>query len=294
MKHVFAIISCCCSFICYSQTVTIRQTDKLINLAEQSFVLEDASKKLTIADIRGQESRFQRIDKSFINFGISSSAYWVKCVVRNETDQKLYLEIGNPTLVDILLYEFDSVKLLVERHSGSWLPFDKRFTSDVNFQFPLAVAPGGTTIIYLRITDTNGTQFQFKAGTESAFSKKSYTRNLLEGMFYGFMLVMLLYNLFLFFSLKDNSYLYYVLYIFFMACWNCIFQGYAAKYVWPSTPWLSNYSEVAACLLGMSGLLFAANFLQTKKHTPGLHSVLVVMFVLYISVLITLLAGYFV
>ena len=294
MKKVFAVISCFCSLICYSQTITVSETGKLINLAEQSFVLEDPSKKLTIEDIRRQETGFKKIEKDFINFGISASAFWIKCIVRNETDQKLLLEIGNPTLVDILLYEFDSVKLLAERHSGSWLPFDKRFTADVNFQFPLAVAPGGTTTIYLRINDTNGTQFQFKAGTQPAFSQKSFTRNLFEGMFYGFMLVMLLYNLFLFFSLKDNSYLYYVLYIFFMACWNGIFQGYAAKYIWPSTPWLSNYSEVAACLVGMSGLLFAANFLQTKKHTPGLHSVLRVMFVLYVAVLITLLAGYFV
>jgi hypothetical protein len=294
MKNVFAVICSFCALTCYSQTITISQTDKLINLAEQSFVLEDRSKKLTIEDKRRQETGFKRIEKDFINFGISSSAFWVKCVVRNETDQKLLIEIGNPTLVDILLYEFDSLKLLAERHSGSWLPFYKRFTSDVNYQFPLEVAPGATSIIYLRVNDTNGTQFQFKAGTESAFSQKSYTRNLMEGMFYGFMLVMLLYNLFLFFSLKDYSYLFYVLYIFFMACWNAIFQGYAAKYVWPSAPWLSNYSEVVACLVGMSGLLFAFNFLQTRKNTPGLHRLLLVMFVLYSIVLFILLSGYFV
>ena len=294
MKNVFAVIYCFCSLICHSQTVTISQTDKLINLAEQSFVLEDPSKKLTIEDIRRQETGFQKIDKSFINFGISGSAFWIKCVVRNETDQDLLIEVGNPTLMDILLYEFDSVKLLVERHTGNWMPFYKRFTKDVNYQFPLVAGPSATSTVYLRIMDSNGTQFQFKAGTPSAFSEKSYTRNLFEGMFYGFMLVMLLYNLFLFFSLKDNSYLFYVLYIFFMACWNGIFQGYATKYIWPSTPWLSNYSEVVACFVGMSGLLFAFNFLQTKKNTPSHHKFLVIMFGLYIVILVVLLTGYFV
>ncbi len=279
---------------CFCQTITVKQTGKLVNLASQSLYLEDRSGKLTIDDVRKQETFFKKIDRSFINFGVSGSAYWLKISIRNETTGKLLIEIGNPTLPDVLLYEYDSTRLLAEHHSGSWLPFTKRQTADVNYQFELTAGPGSSSVIFLRVLDHNGTQFQLKAGTASAFTEKSINRNLLEGMFYGFMLVMFLYNLFLYFSLKDNSYLFYVLYIFFMAAWNGIFQGYAAKYIWPSSPWLSNYSEAVACFVGMAGLLFSIHFLQTKKNTPRLHTILLLMFVLYIITFIILLSGKFV
>lgn len=217
----------------YTQSLSINDSSKLYSLASTSYYLEDPSGKRTIDEVSKKEaaSEFKLLDKPLVNFGVTSSAFWIKWNLYNGTSQKLLLEIGNTNLTDIRLYEFDaSGLLLVQHHSGNWLPFHKREVKDVNYQFELNVLPNTTRTLFLRVQSFRGTQFPLVAGTKLAFYSKTSSRSLLEGVYYGFMLLMVLYNLFIYFTLRDISYLYYVLYIFFMGLWNACRNGYAFKY----------------------------------------------------------------
>ena len=226
-------------------------------------------------------AQFQKLDKPFINFGITSSAIWIKCTIRNETTDKLIIELGNTTLYDVQFYEFDSLRLLKMYHTGNWLPYKQRSINSVDYQFQVASEPHSTETIYLRVQDFRGTQFPLIAGTQTSIYKKNSFRSLLEGMFYGFILVMLLYNLFIYLSLWDRSYLYYVLYIFFLGFWNATANGYSFKYIWPTLPFLNQYVDALACFVGVTSLLFAINFLRTKQYTPLFHKMLQVLLGLY-------------
>lgn len=273
MKNIIFIFVFISSFNGFSQPVVVRTEDKLINLANYSFSLEDPKAKLTIGDVLKKEAAgdFKKIQKPVINFGTTASPFWVKCVIQNETDQKLLIELGNASLTDIQLYEVDSTGGISKHHSGNWLPFHRRELEDVNYQFELAVSSHKTEAIFLRVQHYRGTQFPFIIGTKSAFYNKSSTRNFLEGMYYGLMLLMVLYNLFIYFLLKDISYIYYVLYIFFMGFWNAARNGYAFKYFWPSAPFINPYLDLVTSLLGIAGILFAINFLNTRNIAPYFH-----------------------
>jgi hypothetical protein len=108
--------------------VKISNTEAIYNLAYHALYLEDKSGKLNIHNISAPEthSTFSELNKPVCNFGMTGSPYWVTCTLRNETDEKIYLELGNPTLTDVQLYEFDSSGILKrQHHSGNWLPFKK-------------------------------------------------------------------------------------------------------------------------------------------------------------------------
>jgi signal transduction histidine kinase len=255
----------------------------LYNLADQCYFVEDASGRMSVDEIRSEPyaARFQKFTKPFINFGVTESAYWLKLVIRNQTPEDVFLELGNTALTHIHLFEFSHTGSITQHRSGCFVPFYKREVSDVNFVFKLAAKNNEEETLFLRVQHDRGTQFPLTAGTLISFDKENNNRNLLEGIYYGFMLLMVLYNLFIYFSLKDRAYIYYVLYIFFMGLLNASINGYAFKYFWPSAPALNQYEDVISALVGMSGILFATNFLNTKKNTPFLHRVFVGLFVLY-------------
>ena len=174
MKKIVAALFFITSVTCYSQTIVIRE-DKLINLALHSLYLEDPDGKRTIEDVLKPEvtGKFKKLDKPFINFGVTSSAFWIKYNLRNETDQKILIELGNATLTDIQLYEFDSSGLLAKHHSGNCQPFKVRHTNDVNYQFVLSAKPQVTETIFLRVLHTGVPNFLLLQVPKRHSSKKA-------------------------------------------------------------------------------------------------------------------------
>ena len=56
---------------------------------------------------------------------------------------------------------------------------------------------------------------------------------LLTGLFYGALLIALGYHLFLLFSLREMSYLYFVLFILSAILFFATYEGLADQYLWP-------------------------------------------------------------
>ncbi|MBW7858068.1 MAG: adenylate/guanylate cyclase domain-containing protein, partial [Leptonema sp. (in: Bacteria)] len=106
----------------------------------------------------------------------------------------------------------------------------------------------------------------------------------LLGIFYGTMIVMLIYNIFILLSVKDISYFYYVGYILFWSFFLLTFNGLGFQYLWPNSVWWANNCLNIFAFTTLAFMqLFAMSFLDTKNHTPYLHRFLIGMLVLSIS-----------
>ena len=275
--------------------VSLTPGDGMVNLALRSAYLEDKTGRLSIEQIQtpGLQTKFRALDSRIINFGITSSAFWVRTVVRNLTADKLYIEVGNNALSDVRLFERNANGIVSQFHTGNWAPFARRFIKSVSYVFPLSVNKGGEATVYLRVKHSRGTQFRLKAGTLVSLYNAGTSRSLLEGLYYGFMLVMILYNLFLFFSLRDDAYLFYIIYIFFMALLNAAINGFAHRYLWSQYPAFNFYEDSIAAFAGIAGILFAARFLNTRKHAPFFHRVFLGLLAVYVAALVFIVTGQF-
>jgi PAS domain S-box-containing protein len=98
----------------------------------------------------------------------------------------------------------------------------------------------------------------------------------LLGLFLGALCIMGAYNFFLFFVLKDLSYLYYVLVLLcFVLHLTTLEYGLSYQYLWPNQMVFNQISSMVFPSLAMIfALHFAMSFLQTKVYTPTLHRVL--------------------
>jgi len=111
--------------------------------------------------------------------------------------------------------------------------------------------------------------------SRDAFQKTTYKVQLLNGLFYGAMLLMILYQLFLFFSIRDRITFYYVLTLLTMVNVVSFFQGYSFLYVYPRYP---EFNDILAMVTGplfvVCSTLLTRAFLNVRRFSKLLDNLL--------------------
>ncbi len=105
------------------------------------------------------------------------------------------------------------------------------------------------------------------------------------GVYYGILLIMLFYNLGVYFLVKDKSYIYYLFYILFVGLVQLCFLGQGFRFFWSNSIWLShNMVYLSGIGSGIFVLLFASHFLSVKKNLPKLRYGIIFLNGLYLIV----------
>jgi signal transduction histidine kinase len=278
------------------EVAVVPHPSKLVNLAQKATFLRDEKGLLPIGELlhNSDSLRFSPIDGDVVSFGITQDVFWLKVNLRNETRKNLLLKIGNNALSQVDVFEAVNGKIMQQFHSNVRQPFASRPVKDVDLVFPLQAPLHVTESVYIRVQHNRGTRFYLLTGTETAFYNEASTRNVLQGMYFGLMLLMMLYNLFIYFSLKDSSYLYYVLYIFLMGLFNASVSGYGFQFLWPRWPLVNEYEDLLSAFVCISGILFTMNFLNTKRTVPFFHAMLLCFLAALIIITGLVVAGFFV
>lgn len=257
------------------------QEDRTI-ISENLYILEDKEKKWSLEDVMdgAVSNQFKRNTKGTPNFGYTTSAYWATFKIRNETGPtERLLEIAYPPLNEIDIYIIDDTNTLVkEIQMGAKYPFYNREFIHPYFNYIFNIEIEETYTIYLRFETEGSMQMPISVWGQSEFVQKRQSDFLLLGIFYGITGVMAIYNLFIFFALRQKSYLYYVLVILMMSLVNLSLSGIAFQYLWPEFPWWNKRSIIFFMSAGaVFSLLFANHFLYLKKYLPKSKKVLVML-----------------
>jgi two-component system, sensor histidine kinase LadS len=244
-----------------------------LSLGTRMDILEDTRKQWTIHDIVSEQVAvlFTPSRTDAPAFGFTSSAYWVRFSVVNPSDREIpwYLEIAYPPMDRIDLYISVQPDQLQHRIFGDLLPFNARDVKFRTFVVLLQTAPRSQQHYYLRFETAGALNLPLMILSPSALSEKINNEQLSLGIFHGAILVMLIYNLFIFLSVRDVSYLFYVL---FNSAWvlaMLTLNGLAFQYLWPQMVWWANKSLLFFfCLAFVFGAQFSRAFLDTGNNTP--------------------------
>lgn len=208
------------------------------------------------------------------NFGYTDRGYWYRLRLRNPTEQPIerLLEIAYPLLDHVEFYDVSDGQLRVSHVTGDTKRFSQRPITDRNFVFPLELAAGAQHDIYLRVKTAGAQQLPLNLWEERAFHRASAAGLVGRAMFYGMLLVMAAYNLFLYFSLRERAYLYYVLVIVSTYVLMGSLHGFNFQYLYPNLPWLHEMVILLAVPLCQIVLcLFTMEFLSLSSKRPGWH-----------------------
>jgi two-component system, sensor histidine kinase LadS len=237
-------------------------------------VLEDPSTHATLADIRQRPPSQWRTEPSASpNLGYSASAYWFRIELRNPgpSEAERLLEIAAPALDRVDLHVEDGQGRTTSLQMGDALRFEQRPLPHRHFVAPLKWRAHETLRLLVRVQSTSPVQFPVRLWTDDGFLKHQQREILVQGLYFGVMLAMLVYNAFLFLSVRETAYLWYVLCVLGAAGFNVALGGFGFQYLWPNQPAWNPISMVAT-LGGSIGFscLFAYQFLDMRRSSPRL------------------------
>ncbi len=284
------------SLTIFSQTsVLLDDSTKLHDIGQQTYYLEDASLGLSIEEIINNDLdiNFTPNSQETINFSSTASAYWLKFKVTKTIRGNFYLNVGSAYIDSISLYEFDEEnKLISTRHTGDDLPFDSREIEVGNYLFALDHDLNSTRTFYLRVKSDQPLFFPLRVGTLPNFLEYEHDLDFLQGLYFGFMLLIFLYNLFLYFSTRERIYLYYIAYVFSITWFMASVFGYFFEYFWPNSPIINQIVVVSSGLTMITATLFTQKFLNTKESGSIMHRGSMVFLVIGILVCALVLLGF--
>ena len=223
------------------------------------------------------------------NFGITKNTIWVKLNIINKSEfDSLFIEIKNPALENVAFYSYSNGIVHNIMQSGSVFEFSKRWVQTLpGFLYPLSIKPNQTVTVFIRVKSNTPVHLPVSIGSVHNITQTGFKESLLSSFYFGIVVVMFFFNLFIFLSVRDESYLFYIFYIFFVGLAQLVISGYAAKYFWPGNQWLSaNSFLMAGVFSGLATGVFTKNFLRTKYYTPLLDKVINMMIFLYVIGLI--------
>ncbi len=248
--------------------VRLVNENEVIQVKNQCSYFETSIDTAQIENIVNYE--FTPVDQDVPNFGISSSTYWLKIEVKNETDIEDYvLQVAQPILDLVQFFDlsdsgFRTVTL------GEHLNFEERLYYDPNYLFAFKIKPGESKTLYVKVQAKENVQVPMSLGSRQSMLALTKKKDVFSGIYLGIMLVMLLYNAFIYISTKDKSYMYYVLYLLFVILTQSSIHGYSFQYLWPNLPWLARFNSfLFPSLVGITGMQFMRVFLHTSRHSKN-------------------------
>jgi len=238
--------------------------------------LEDKSGKLDLTSVRKQPQEAWKANiEHHPGFGFSDSAYWFRVNLDNPDLQNWLLEVDSPTLDEIELYLFAGERLIQEVQTGDSRPFAERPLQFREFILPLNLSLTGQATLYLRVKSTGSLQVPMNLWQEDAFYQRDELETAALGLFIGSILIMALYNLFLYTRVHEPAYIYYVFYVTTFGFFVVGLTGWGYKYLWPESPGFQQYSlGIFITLGGISVCRFIHHFLDLPALAPRIRYVL--------------------
>ncbi|WP_233845450.1 7TM diverse intracellular signaling domain-containing protein [Dyadobacter sp. CY326] len=261
-------------------------------IGKQLEIYEDRTNKLSFEEVRKEKGFVQSTDDT-PNMGLSQSTFWVRFSIVNKTRRPaLFLELAHPLIHTCELFEITGSHVKSEKYLETD-DFDDRIIKHQNLVFNLNITPGDHKDYYLRVKGYNQVILPLIIRDQENFFESAQIGETINGIFAGIIIVMVLYNMFIYFSTGDKSYLFYVLYVFFVGLAQTALSGYGFKYMWPFAPGFNSVATIYfSGLAGIFAMLFVKNFLQLDEKWPPGIMILNVIIILYSSTGILNLLGF--
>ncbi|WP_400191411.1 7TM diverse intracellular signaling domain-containing protein [Hymenobacter sp. B81] len=236
-------------------------------------VLEDPTGQLTLREVQSAAwaGRFVTGSRTAPNMERPGAAYWLRLTVQAEgpQPQHWYLELFDSHLNDVRFYpDARTGRGLV--HTGADQPFASRPFGYKNFLLRLPLRPDQAQTYYLRLQSDSKTSFLSRLRTEQTLSAHFQHEYGLLGGFYGILLIMVVYNLCLYFFTGEQTYLRYVLYVVSSSLVFLSEDGLGFQFLWPNAPGFNRLIITGApILLLLTFGYYARQFLDAPQRLPG-------------------------
>jgi diguanylate cyclase (GGDEF)-like protein len=253
-------------------------------------VLEDPAGTLTLEDVRTRNAQFRPLQSAVLPPG--NSAWWLRLRLARgpAAPGDWVLVAGIPTLLSLDFHVPDGDSYRVY-HAGSSVPQSHRPLPSWEPRFPLRLESTPETF-YLRVHDPAELVVPLQLLDAETLAQRDRDRAIVMSLFLGLMLGLLVYNLFLFLSLRDPAYGWYVASGTALLLCFLMMTGWGSLHLWPEAAGFEAVSRLfLPALWGVAYWQFISRFFTLEDEHPRLQMLLQVFTALFVVATLWSLTG---
>jgi 7TMR-DISM extracellular 2/7TM diverse intracellular signalling len=250
--------------------LSINAQDTLVYPTDSSFLdigsycqfYKDEKATLSFDQIKNlPDSLLKKTPLGNLSFGNTSASIWVKFTVKNQTTEPLYLTFWGFGIFYLDIYAYNENGELLVRKSGIKRPFTNQDLKRGNITINIGQSP---KVMYINLKSKRTLNTLVSISALKPLSDIYYSRDTFNGICIGILIAMALYNMFLFFSIKESLYLYYFIYI--------LMALFAVSELNASYRFFIGWGSGVATreLFSITGIIFSMRFLNTQKKLLAL------------------------
>ncbi len=284
-RATFFLVICSWCFHAMADAPLSKPQIQLVN--DQLFLLEDAKSSLSAqaAFEAYKNNEFTKNIQNKISFGFTQSTIWAVLPFENASEIPVQnvIKIDNAWLDNVELYFFTAGALVSQVSIGDNVPFTQRLRQErmpsAAFEFPM-----GTSHVLFRFNSEDPVTIPIYLGSERAMLSSFAENAYFYGALYGGLLILLIYNLALFFYIRELRYLLYPIYLLAFTAFNFTYTGHGFWLVWSESVTTQQWMMpgLMFCYL-FSAVMFTIGFLNTRTFLPTLYGY---RHLIYVSLLI--------
>ncbi len=198
----------------YSTIIEFNEKDIKKSILEKSSFYIDPQSTLKFEDIKTKE--FQKSDTNQIHLGMTSATVWIQFSLKNSSLKPLqrYITVTNPL--------HDTIELYTKQQDGSFHKqtqgmchieeYEKNNLLYPSFKIDFNI--GEIKEFYLKAHSlSSANYFKLLLKDQIQLYKDEFSYQLIEALFFGAMIALILYNIFILIFTREVAYLYYILLI---------------------------------------------------------------------------------
>lgn len=240
-----------------------------VQLLSSAQLLEDANGELTWSQALHSNSwtPIDTNDTNDLNLGITNSTYWFRVSLRYADVQMRVFQIHYPLLDYVDFYLLQDDQLIKHVATGDALPFDSREVEDKDFVFSHFQNDNQVLTLLIK-AQTQGTMVLPLSSVDiEYYAQEESVENIAYGIYFGITIAMMLYNFMLFVYLREQTYLYYCLFVFVIFISAISYTGHGFYWLWPNNSELNAFMAPFTAAMGfLVSTLFMSSFLQIRHR----------------------------
>lgn len=222
-------------------------------------------------------------------------ALWIRTVLVNRSHESFQLLLDHPYVLtdEITVHLQHKGQITQTMTAGDRVASEGAVAHSRNPVFSLRLQPG-ENILYIKVKSSALVSGKFDLWEPMPYFSKVNKELVFVAVLLGCLLILICYNLFLYFSMKSKVYLHYVIYLFAFLSVQIIFSGVSRIFLVESNDALILYwnegLHVSVKVAWTFAFSFAANFLNLSAFHPRLARLVRIVMLFVAS---SLLTGFF-
>ncbi|MEM9297694.1 MAG: ATP-binding protein [Bacteroidota bacterium] len=255
------------------EVLHIRSLDAVTNLNPYLSYYLDEDKSKDINDISAFSSGyFVSMDKEGLRLPKTNSQIWLKltCLSTLNAKEEFIIDFIDPSLYVMELYWPGKDGTFETYASGTSVTQRKKAIKGNRNNFRVTLEPRQELSIFIKIHSTNNMTISAEIMNDQIAQERITNERTFIGIFYGAMMILMIYNLLLFITTKFRVFLFNGLYAFLVALFTGSADGFTAQYFHFFVSWTSGYHDAyiaAGC--NIVGLFFMRDFLKISEWSKG-------------------------